>query len=150
MLWCKCYTQLTPNRSLWIQKEEWKGYSLSVENVEIRQDGYKYWSFYSYIIDSKTPKPKPEHTYSRQYFSNQLVATYGDKHKTVAELHENGTITWKTTPKYLLKDTEKLFPTLQVLSVLKIPRSETILYWKVLAAPIEEPHKILPVLLQER
>jgi hypothetical protein len=53
-----------------------------------------------------------EHTYSRTYYSNQLVATYASQtfaiqkksHKTVAELKEDGTITWKTTPRLLLKN----------------------------------------------
>jgi hypothetical protein len=47
------------------------------------------------------PLPDPQHTYQRQYFSNQLAATYnrvGNTHKTIAQLQENGTVTWKTTP----------------------------------------------------
>jgi len=66
------------------------------------------WAFppYHYEIEQVTlpnPAPDPEHTYTRQYFSNQLVSTYVSPNKKntfecIAELNEDGRLTWKTTP----------------------------------------------------
>jgi hypothetical protein len=82
------------------------------------------------------PQPDPTYHYKRQYFSNQLVATYKDKHKTVAELNEDGTLSWKTTPEvYLLRDGEVYG---KVLRIHFIPPDVYRLY----LADIFDPHSL--------
>ena len=58
------------------------------------------WEFTADELSKDYPST---YTYSRQYFSNQLVSTYKDKFKCIAQLEENGKITWKTTPNLMLK-----------------------------------------------
>jgi|tagenome__1003787_1003787.scaffolds.fasta_scaffold20819088_2 hypothetical protein len=104
---------------------------------------YKGWAqHWIYIEDWKTTKPKdPSHAYSRQYFSNQLVSTYKDKFKCVAELNEDGRITWKTTPNLTLKRNDDGSPYTKIISIKPILTTHYH-YYTVMVVEPNDHHKI--------
>jgi hypothetical protein len=50
----------------------------------------------------QSPKKEYKDTSSITYYPSQLVARFFDKHKTIAHLQADGTITWETQPNLLV------------------------------------------------
>lgn len=111
--------------------EEWKTIAPNSWNNRAKS---AWWN--QLILRSKEFLHKHQEAHNRQYFSNQLVSTYKDKFKCVAELNEDGRLTWKTTPELHLIRGKEVFG--------KITRIQFVepYYYILYLADLKDPHTL--------